>query len=364
MKSVMRTRRRTAVALFAAATLALTGCSGSGDTEKLSVEGKPEKQEQEIQFQAKANFAGLTTLPIEADLAAVEAAEENALLAPALNLQITELAQVPAISADVYQDISGNSPGVTAEGEDIAQVHAADGHVFYIAKYTSSDPGWDTGADAPTTKVDLFAANDHITPVFRTTDGTAQQGTVIISLPEGSGAEAATLRSETSEKVQALSVVTGERVSSEVAHIYETVGKTIEMTSSDSINESFPGWASGDDYVQGEMLGAELASYLAPKGGGNGWAGVGKQYVVADLEWRAVSATTFDESTIHVELENGDTIYPARNVLSLSRSAIAFEIPIETTSFKIVIETDIVVGAGGNAPRHSWDPVVSEFTIS
>jgi len=363
MNSVVRTRRKAAAVFMTATALVLAGCGGSGDSDKVSAAGQ-EEEPQEVEFQAAANLVGLVDLDHGVELAAHEAAEENALLAPTLDLQITELGQSPVISAAAYEEITGDAPGENEDEEPIEQVHAADGHVFHVAKFINSDPGWELGGDNPQVEVNLYVGSDETERVFRTSDGTAQQGTIIVSLPVDADAEAATLRHTTQDKNQVLSVVTGERVSSEVAQIYESVTKSIEMTSSDSINESFPAWAGGEDYVQGSVVGASLANFLQPKGGGNGWAGTGKHYVVVDLEWRKVSASSFDESTIHVELENGDVIYPARNVLSLSSSAIAFEIPVETENFKVVIETDIKVGGGANAPRHSWDPLVSEFVIS
>ena len=361
MNTVLRARK-SAVILMTSAALVLAGCGSSSDSDKVSVDGE-EQDQAPVEFQAETDFAGLTSLDSGIEFTATEASESNALLAPGLDLQITEVAQSPHIPADVFEEVSGDSPGLNDDEEPITEVHAADGHVFYLAKFNSSDPGWEVGGDDPDTSVTLHSANDEIDSVFSTRDGTAQQGTIVISLPEESSPDAASLRSETADKKQSLSIITGERLSSDIDYIYEATDKSVELVSADSINESFPAWAGGDDYVEGEVVGAEFANFLQPKGGGQGWAGAGKHYVVVDLEWRKVSSTSFDESTIYVELENGDTIYPARNVNSLSSNPIAFEIPIETEEFQVVLETDIKVGGGANAPRHQWDPLVAEFTV-
>lgn len=365
MNSHTRTGRKIAV-IFTAAALVLSACSGA-DADKESANGTANEQaepEQKIEFQAEPDFVGLATLDHGVELAANDQAEEYALLAPTLNLQVVELGQSASISADVFEEITGSAPGLNDDEEPIEVVHAADDHVFYVAKYKNNDPEWDLGGDDPEVTVNLYNGSDEIERLFRTSEGTSQQGTIIISLPVDSEAKAATLQHTTQDKTQVLSLVNGERLSSEVDWIYDSIDNQIELLSADSINESFPAWASGNDYVQGEIVGADLQYFLQPRGGGNGWAGKGKHYVVVDLEWREVSATTFDESTIFVELENGDVIYPSRSANRLSSDAIAFEVPVGEESFKVIIETDIKVGGGATAPRHSWDPLVAEFKVS
>src|SRR5690625_3769061 len=349
MNSHVRTRRKTAAVLITATALFLSACSGSSDTDKQSPDTNEDSsqdsaQEQPIEFQADTNFYGTVSLDHDVELTANTAAEENALLAPTLNLQIVEFGVSEVIPADIYEEVTGSNPGVNDDEEPIEVVHAADGHAFYVAKFTNSDPAWELGGDNPRVSVEAFNGTDKLGELFNNGDGTSQQGTIIVSLPVEADAEAATLRHTTQDKTQVLSLVTGERVSSDVEWIYESVGKELELVSADSINESFPAWAGGEDYIEGEVVGADLQNFLQPKGGGNGWAGKDKHFVVVDLEWRKVGATTFDESTIHVELENGDVVYPARDVLHLSSSPIAFEVPVDTEAFNVIIETDIKVG--------------------
>src|SRR5690625_1115002 len=182
MNSVVRTRRKAAAVFMTATALVLAGCGGSGDSDKVSAAGQ-EEEPQEVEFQAAANLVGLVDLDHGVELAAHEAAEENALLAPTLDLKITELGQSPVISAAAYEEITGDAPGENEDEEPIEQVHAADGHVFHVAKFINSDHGWELGGDNPQVEVNMYVGSDETERVFRTSDGTAQQGTIIVSMP-------------------------------------------------------------------------------------------------------------------------------------------------------------------------------------
>src|SRR5690625_6441022 len=103
-----------------ATALVLAGCGGSGDSDKVSATGQ-EEEPQEVEFQAAANLVGLVDLDHGVELAAHEAAEENALLAPTLDLQITELGQSPVISTAAIEKITGDAPGENEDEEQIGR---------------------------------------------------------------------------------------------------------------------------------------------------------------------------------------------------------------------------------------------------
>src|SRR5699024_5657546 len=145
------------------------------------------------------------------------------------------------------------------------------------------------------------------------------------------------------------------RVSSDVPSVYESAGITAEVTDADHIDESFPGWASGDDRVMGEVTSAFTAPWLDRSDDGDGWAPEGKMYLSVEVDWRKVSATTFDESTMYVELPAGDVVHPQSNssVGTKLSANVGCRMPVDVDTLSVAAEPRAVVGAGSSAPEHA-----------
>lgn len=314
---------------------------------------------------ADSGIAGMTSESVEAEFQAVED-PDAVLLAPGVDLRITDVATTEVISPNVYEEITGDAPTADEGVEEIETVGAAEGEIFFLAKFTSSDPQWEPRGEIPRTEGHLVVEASEGDRVLSTDDGTRHQGTLLVSLPETAEPGDALLEIETQEKFQSLSIIDGSRVSSDVPSVYESAGITAEVTKADSIDESFPAWASGDDRVNGEVVSAFTAPWLSRKDDGDGWAPDGKMYLSVEVDWRRVSATTFDESTMYVELPDGDIVHPQSNISIRPKFGdnVVFHIPVDVDTVTVVIEPEVVVGAGNSAPVHEWDDLEATIELS
>jgi len=85
-----------------------------------------------------------------------------------------------------------------------------------------------------------------------------------------------------------------------------------------------------------------------------------------EVDWRKVSATTFDESTMYVELPDGDIVHPQSNISVGTKFSdnVVFHIPVDVEAVTVVIEPKVVVGAGNSAPEHEWDDLAATIEFS
>ncbi|HLR57448.1 MAG TPA: hypothetical protein VK098_04605 [Beutenbergiaceae bacterium] len=314
---------------------------------------------------ADSGIAGMTSETVEAEFQTVED-PDSFLLAPGVDLHITDVATADVITPNVYEEITGDAPTAEEGVEEIETVAAAEGETFFLAKFTSSDPQWEPRGEIPQTEGHLVVEASEEGRVLNTDDGTRHQGTLLVSLPETAEPGDALLEIETQEKFQSLSLIDGSRVSSDVPSVYESAGITAEVTDADHIDESFPGWASGDDRVMGEVTSAFTAPWLDRSDDGDGWAPEGKMYLSVEVDWRKVSATTFDESTMYVELPDGDVVHPQSNISVGTKFSdnVVFHIPVDVDTLTVVIEPKVVVGAGNSAPEHEWDDLEATVEFS
>jgi len=351
-------------AVFAlASVLALSAC-GSSDEEDGGESSTDEIPESEVDFRADSDIAGMASSSVDAEYNSVEESDENWILGPGVDLRITDVAQVPAISADVYEELAGEGPGTNDDGERIDEVHAAEDHVFYVAKFSTDDPQWEPRGDIPASEARLMLGNSESDAVFNTDDGARNQGTLIASMPEDSSEDSVSLEVETDDKFQSLSLVTGERLSSDVEQVYQVHDKDAEVTSADEISETFEAWATGDDRISGNVADAFIVPWLDRSDGGDGWPSGDQIYLSVEVDWAKTESTTFDETKIYVELEDGDTVYPTNNEKPPFKDNVVFEIPSETSELEVVMEPEVRVGGGGNAPNHTWDDLIAEVEIS
>lgn len=351
-------------AVFALASVLVLSACGSSDEEEGSEGSTDEVPESEIDFRADSDIAGMASSSVDAEYDSVEESDENWILGPGVDLRITDVAQVPAISADVYEELAGDDPGTNDDGERIDEVYAAEDHVFYVAKFSTDDPQWEPRGDVPTNEARLMLGNSESDVVFNTDDGSRHQGTLIASMPEDSSEDSVSLEVETDDKFQSLSLVTGERLDTDVEQVYKVLNKSAEISNADEITETFEAWSSGDDRVSGKVADAFTVPWLDRDSGGEGWPSGDQTYLSVEVDWDKVKATTFDETKIYVELEDGDTVYPTNNAKPPFKDNVVFEIPAETSELEVVIEPQVEVGAGASAPNHTWDDLIAEVEIS
>lgn len=360
---------RSIVALAAAAALGLAGCSGAGadapDSGADAAQGADAKDTQAT-VQAEPDLAGSTALTIDADFTAVTESDTARLLAPGLDLRITEVAQTDTLGADVIEDLGGQLDQ-EEDGAPVDSVQAADGQVFWVAKYTSDDPQWEPRGEIPDTTATLALAGNEVAQVFSTAEGTMHRGTVVASLPADADPQSGVLQVETDGEFQALSLIDGSRVSSDVEHIYQAAGHQVQVDDAETFEETFEGWTGDQQRLTGSVSGGFVTPWLSSRDGGDGWAGPGQIYLALSVDWAEVSATTDDETGIYVELTDGTTVRqhdPPVYLLSPFADDPVFLIPAETESVTVVLEPKVTVGAGSTAETHTWDSTAAELTIS
>lgn len=373
----VQNRRRAAVlvATCAAAGLAMTGCSvaegilsGSDSGQEAS---SGDSAEQAPAFQAESGIAGTTTLPIDASFTPVEESLQTSLLAPGVDLRITEVAQVQTLSADVYTDLTGQEPLIEAESPDgqdqsADAVAPADGETFLVASYASDDPQWEPRDNTPDSEASILLNGNEVADAFSTDEGTRHRGTIVVSAPADSSPQDVVLEVETDEVYQSLSLIDGTRVASDVEHIYGVAGSTVEIVSADEFEETFSGWTDEEQRIAGSVTSAFVTPWLDSSHGGQGWAGPGKIYLSVAVDWAEFEATSEDLSTIFVELPDGSTVRqhdPGVTLGSPFSDDPAFAIPAQTETLTVVIEPKVNVGAGASEKEHSWDPVKATLEI-
>src|SRR5699024_7903547 len=277
----------------AAAELGRAGCSagaadssrGSGGSAGGTQEADGGEQIDDAAIvQAPADLAGSTSLAIEAEFTPVEENDEARLLAPGVDLRITEVAQTDTLSVEVVEDLGGEVEQ-TEDEAPVEMVQAADGHVFWIARYNSDDPQWEPRGEVPDSTATLALSGNEVADVFTTSDGTMHRGTVVASLPTDSGADAGVLQVATDEKFQALSLLDGTRVASDVEHIYQVAGHQVEVTSAEEFEETFEGFTGQQQRIAGSVVGGFVTPWLGRSNNGQGWAGSGQVYLSVELEW-------------------------------------------------------------------------------
>lgn len=359
---------RTFIVPVTVLSVVLVGCSSS-PAESSDSPDSPSSAPSGPTATAPIDLAGMTNLSIEAEFEQVQS--PSGLLAPGVDLQVTEVATLGSVSPAVYEDITGKEPVADEpidpeSDEKIESVTAADGHQFFVAKFSSTDPQWEPRGEIPRTEGFLVVGGSELDRVLNTDDSTRYQGTIIVSLPQDAQAKDAVLEIETQDKRQSISLVDGQRIDSQVPHVYESAQVTAEVTSADEIDEGFIGWAKQDDRVAGKVVGAYTAPWLGRANRGSGWASPDKMYLSVEAEWRRVSATTFDKTSMYIELPDGDIIHPENDInlgTTLKENAV-FLVPVDATEVVAVIEPKVVVGAGNSAPVLEWDNLESTIVLT
>ncbi len=351
------------------ALLALTACGSDTDGHASAGDGEDtlRMSVDENAFRAEPDIAGVTSMSLDARFDKVEDSDRTRVLAPGVDLRITGVARLDTLDVDVYADLGGNAPSVNDEGEPIEEVYPAEGQAFFAVEYSSDDPQWEPRGDIPDSVASVVINGNDVAEVFSTADGTMQRGTIVASLPADSAPDAAVLEVETAGKFQSLSLLNGKRVNSDVEHIYDVVDRRVEIGKAEEFEETFTGWAGGTKRIAGSVVDAFATPWLDRGNGGDGWAGPGKTYLSVEVDWVDISGADDDESTVHLELDNGKTVQPDNDPSSLVNAFddnAVFQIPATTQHVTVVVTPQVKVGAGSGAKVHKWDPVKAELTIA
>lgn len=364
----MTTRKRSLalVATVAAAGMALSGCSVAEGifSDSGSQEDDAASTEQEPQFQAEPSIAGTTTLPVDASFTPVEESMQNRLLAPAIDMHITEVAEAESLSPEVYEDLTDETPVAEDEEQPVEAVSPADGQIFLIATYTSNDPQWEPRGNEPDSEASILLSGNEVGEAFSTDDGTMQRGTIVVSAPADSSPDAAVLEVETDEAFQSLSLVDGSRVATDVEHIYGTAESTVEVVSAEEFDETYKDWVGDDSRMAGSVVDGYLTPWLDSSDGGEGWAGSGQLYLSVEVDWADVDVTSSDHTSIYLQLPDETTIKPDNSPVSHNFDDNAvFRIPADTDNATVVIEPEVEVIGGTKSNVDDWEPIEAELEI-
>src|SRR5690625_165465 len=148
------TRRSPLVAAAVAAVLTLAACgSDNGDAaadpaEQSGTDGEEAPAADPDLPAAQPDLAGTTSVLGQVDLTDVTAGEGTGAHAPGLALDVTAVGVVPTISADAYEDLTGERlRAEDDEEEPPTEVRPADGYVFAVADFETRDPEWSPRGD-------------------------------------------------------------------------------------------------------------------------------------------------------------------------------------------------------------------------
>lgn len=316
-------------------------------------------------FRAETEVAGSTAMRVEGKFR--KPGGNDKLLAPGVELRITGVAQLDALDADVYTDLTDDEPGRGADGELVQKVYPAEGESFYAVTYRSDDPRWEPGDnELPESTASIVVSGNEMSEVFTTDEETKQQGTAVVSVPEDSRPDEALLEVRTDEKAQSLSLVNGRRVSTDVPQVYQVADHTVRVTDVEEFEENFTGWTGSDQRIAGKVADAFVVPWLDRKNQGTGWAGAGKTYVSVEMDWAEFSSTSEDKSSIRLELADGTLVQPDNDhsgLLSGFQYNAVFQVPADTRSATVIVTPKVKVGAGSTAKNHRWDSFTAKLSV-
>src|SRR5699024_1342341 len=153
----------------------------------------------------------------------------------------------------VYKDVARGASVPDNDGETPSEVAPADGQQFLVANFESNDPHWEPDSgDVPKTVATLQLQGNEKGELFTTDQGTMQGGTRAASVAEDAEPEAATIRIDTAEQAQTLSLVDGERQDSDVPQVYEA-GTNVELSDVEEVEGTF------EHLDEQERIGGEVA---------------------------------------------------------------------------------------------------------
>lgn len=339
------------VAMVAAVVLlTLTACGGDQD------EPDPELPA------AEPTFAGASSLLDDDDLDSVDESDETGVHAPGLTLEVTAMGETSTISADAYEDVSGEDVPRDDDGERPSQVRPADDHTFVIARFETSDSQWEPRHDVPDTTATMMVDGSRAADLFTTEEGERHSGTVVASLPRDAEAEDAVIEIETDGAHQSVSL-TGKRVDTDVPHAYPGP-RDVTVESAEELDTTFDEFVKGKTAVQGKVDDAFSTPYLN-RDGGDGWSGSGKMYLSVSVDWKTPVHNTYNETEVRLEAD-GKTFQPINDPSSLVewfKDDVVFQIPADLDEVDVVIEAAYKNGPPSDAELLEFDPITATLVV-
>lgn len=308
---------------------------------------------------APKDFAGMSSLLNDIDLDTIDETEETGVHAPGLALDITGTAQTATISAEAYEDITGDTPPRDDDGERPSEVRAEDGHLFVVASFETRDPQWEPRGKTPETKAVLQVESSDVTQLFSTEDGSRHSSTIVASVPQDAEPEDAVIEIETAKAYQSVSLLTGERVDTDMPQAYPGPHE-VTIESAEELDTSFDHFIDGDTPVQGKVVDAFTTPYL-DQDGGDGWSAPGQVYLSVEVDWNTPVHTTYNETVTRVEAD-GETFQAVNDPSSLVEwfaDNVVFQIPADLGAVEVVVEAAYQNGPTTSSKLVEFDPITA-----
>ncbi|HLR95976.1 MAG TPA: hypothetical protein VK053_15760 [Jiangellaceae bacterium] len=348
-------RRRFALVPFAlAAALVVAGCADSpADAESPQDQvAEPaadtaEPADDELVMEAEPGVYGTVT-NLDAEWRSVPESELNYLLAPGLELRITQVAQPQSLDIATYEQLTGRV------GDGVETVVPAPGEKFLAATYTSTDPRLPIGGGStPETQASLLIEGSEVTQVF-SGSGDRQQDTIVVAIPETAEPEDVVLEAKTSSSrrsdedvIQMISLIDGSRVDTDIPQAYAMADwEAVEVSDAGTMEFEYERITGDLETIRGSVD----TAYLTPLHADHGWPRTDEVFLVVDVD---EPENHDNKSIIHVELPDGTVVQPQAENSSLVRAfsdPMVFSVPADAGTVTVVLTprakpfTDVLEG--------------------
>src|SRR5690625_2500106 len=321
-------RRFALVPLALAAALAVGGCADSAadaespedqvaepaaDTAEPS-DDTAEPSDDDLVMEAEPGVYGTVT-NLDTEWRSVPESELNYLLAPGLELRITQVAQPQSLDIATYEQLTGRVD------DGIESVVPAPGEKFLAATYTSTDPRLPTGGGStPETQATLLIEGSEVTQVF-SGSGDRQQDTIVVAIPETAEPEDVVLEAKTSSSrrsdedvIQMISLIDGSRVDTDIPQAYAIADwEAVEVSDAGTMEFEYERITGDLETIRGSVD----TAYLTPLYADHGWPRTDEVFLVVDVD---EPENHDNKSIIHVELPDGTVVQPQAENSSLVRA--------------------------------------------
>lgn len=315
---------------------------------------------------AEADLAGASDVVRGIETEELEPSEDTGLQAPGFAVDITASTTSTTLNIDAYEDISGSRPEASEGEEEPDVVRAEDGHVFLVAAYETSDPGWQPQDVSSSSEGRLVVDGTKVAEILDSEDSVRQSGTLVVSIPEDHDPESVVLELETDGVVQSVSLVDGTRVDADIPQAYPGPVE-VEVADAERLDVTFDHWSGGETAVQGEVVGAFATSYLPRERGGDGWAAPGQRFVSIDVDWSLNESVTYDRTTMRLEGSDGSTfqlINKPRTLVDVFGDPAVFQVPADLDELTVVIDPAYRNGVLSDAPTLEFDTVTATLRVA
>ncbi len=314
---------------------------------------------------AEADLAGVSNVVRGVQTEPIEADDDTGVQAPGFAVDITASTMVRTLNVDAYEDITGDRPEAEEGEESPEEVRPADGYVFVVADYETSDPQWQPQDAAPGSEGRLVVDGAVVTSVLDSEESVRQSGTIVVSVPEDHDSESAVLEVETDGAVQTVSLVDGTRVETDVPQAYPGPVE-VEVADAERLDATFDHWIGGETAVQGEVVGAIATPYLPREHGGDGWAAPDQRFVSVDVDWSLNESVTYDRTTMRLEAPDGTTfqlVNKPRTLVDVFGDPAVFQVPADLDELTVVIDPAYQNGVVSDAPTLEFDTITATLRI-